>query len=332
MLNRLVSQLAHFAVTTHKPAESLAFYRDVIGLEVSGQEGQSAYLRGWGESFRHSLHLVEGDGPGLAHIGWRAFGPEQLEEAVRRIEATGRGEGWVPPAFGRGRAYRYRGPGGHLNELFWEVERYQAPDAMQSGYPSRPQRYVPRGVAARCLDHLTVNTTNIRADAEWYRDTLGHRWMEYIVADDDPSRIIFATTTTGERGHDLGLVPDMPGNAGRINHIAFWTEQREELRRAADVLMDNGAPVEFGPGRHGVGEQDYLYCREPSGLRVELNAGGYRNAEPDWQTVEWTVGQGGLSFYKNVTMPHSMFESFPAPVNVDDHAVARTRAETTMFV
>jgi len=223
MLNRLISQLAHFAVPTHKPDESLVFYRDVIGLEISGQEGQSAYLRGWVESFRHSLHLIEGRGPGLAHIGWRAYGPEQLEEAVRRIEATGRGEGGVPPAFGRGRAYRYRGPGGHLNQIFWEVERYEAPAAMKSSYPSRSQRYVPRGVAARCIDHLTVNAGNIREDAEWYRDTLGHRWMAYITADDDPSRIIFGTTTTGERGHDLGLVPDMPGNTGRINHIAFWT-------------------------------------------------------------------------------------------------------------
>ena len=41
MVNRLISQLAHVEVITPKPEESLRFYRDVLGLEVSGQEGQS---------------------------------------------------------------------------------------------------------------------------------------------------------------------------------------------------------------------------------------------------------------------------------------------------
>lgn len=329
MAARLVSQLAHLAITTQTPEASLRFYRDVLGLEVSGEAAGSVWLRGWGETFRHSLQLTAGDAPGLAHLGWRAQGPEELAEAVRRIEASGRGEGWVEPAFGRGRAFRYRGPGGHLNEIFWDVERYEAPAALRSGYPARPQRYVPRGVAARCLDHVTCNTSDIRADAEWYRDTLGHRWMECIVAGPDQS-IVFATTTTAERGHDLGLVPDAPGNSGRVNHIAFWCEQREELRRAADVLLDADVPIEFGPGRHGVGEQDYLYCREPSGLRVELNAGGWRNAEPDWRTVRWTVEEGGLSFYRNVQMPHSMLESFPpVAVQVDQ---AREMHGAPMFV
>jgi len=46
--------------------------------------------------------------------------------------------------------------------------------------------------------------------------------------------------------------------------------------------MESGVHIEFGPGRHGMGEQTYLYFREPGGNRIEVNSGGYRIYQPDW--------------------------------------------------
>jgi catechol 2,3-dioxygenase len=80
-----------------------------------------------------------------------------------------------------------------------------------------------------------------------------------------------------------------------------------------------------------MGEQDYLYVRDPSGMRVEINAGGYRNYEPDWETVRYEPEQGSNVFYKNLNMPHSMFESFP-DVPLDDTDAAKAREATGLFV
>jgi catechol 2,3-dioxygenase len=55
-----------------KPEESLKFLRDVIGLELTEESADAAYLRGWGENLHHSLKLTEGPQPALGHIGWRA--------------------------------------------------------------------------------------------------------------------------------------------------------------------------------------------------------------------------------------------------------------------
>ena len=38
-----------------------------------------------------------------------------------------------------------------------------------------------------------------------------------------------------------------------------------------------------------MGEQDYLYVREPGGVRIEVNTGGYRLYMPDWETVRYAV-------------------------------------------
>ena len=330
MNNSLLSQLAHVELTTPMPEESLAFWTQVVGLEETARVGQSVYLRAWADRFHHTLQLTEGPQVGLAHIGWRAAGEAELETAVSRLEAAGVGEGWHEDAVGHGRAYRYRAPGGHLNEVFWDVELYTPPPGMESPFPNRPQRYVPRGIAARCIDHLTIAAADPRAAAEWYRDTLGHRFMEYTVIPDRPDFPVFCMTTLCERSHDLGIVWDPTPLSGRVNHFAYFVDSRDELLRAADVFLNQGVAIEFGPGRHGMGEQDYLYVRDPSGMRVEINAGGYRNYEPDWQPVRYEPDAGSNVFYKNLAMPMSMVESFPV-VEAEPEDLERARQTTGLF-
>jgi catechol 2,3-dioxygenase len=331
MAERLLSQLAHVEILTPTPDESLRFYAQVMGLEESGRDGQSVFLRGWGEFFHHSIQLTEADHAGLGHVGWRTQGPEELERAVSKLQQSGQGEGWHDDSPGHGPAYRYRAPHGqHLHEVFWEVERYSPPPEKAPLLPNRPQRYEPRGAAVRSLDHVTIASPEILADVRWYCDTLGHRFTEYIVAEENPDLCVFAMTTTVHLAHDMAIVLDHSGIPGRVNHVAFWVDQREELLRVAEVLLDSDVPVEFGPGRHGMGEQDYLYVREPSGLRIELNAGGYRNFAPDWEPVRWLPSQGSNSIYRNIAMPESMMESFPT-TDGDAGAAAESRGPSGLF-
>ena len=91
----------------------------------------------------------------MGHVGWRARNPEDLEKAVANLEAAGAGEGWSEDAVGRGAAFRYRGPGGHQHEIFWEIEEYEAPDPV---------------------------TTDGVAD-------MGHSWAAWFI---DPSRNVLA--------------------------------------------------------------------------------------------------------------------------------------------
>jgi catechol 2,3-dioxygenase len=309
---KLISQLAHVELITPDLEGSARFFVDVLGLDECGREGDTIYLRCWSDYFRHSVELTAGPQPALGHIAWRAQGPDQLRDAVARIDAAGLGEGWRESGFGHGRAYRYCGPGGHVQEIFWDVERYAASPEMRSPFPNRPQRLIARGVACRQLDHVTVVTPKPYEDAEWYRDNLNYRFTEYTVAAGRDDLCVFATVTNNEKSHDLGLVIDPTGARGRLHHLAFWVDESSEVARAADILINSGTEIETGPGRHGIGEQPYLYFREPGGLRIEINSGGYRIYEPDWPTVRWTPAQGSNVFYRNLpNSPASMRDAFP---------------------
>ena len=77
------------------------------------------------------------------------------------------------------------------------------------------------------------------------------------------------------------------------------------------MFIGAGTPIEFGPGIHGIDEITYLYVREPGGLRIEINSGGRRLFDPEWEPRRWTPETGGMSIWRNVGMPESMMESFP---------------------
>jgi len=307
---KLLSHLSHIEITAPDPAASVAYYEEQVGLRAIASEGGKTYLRNWGDYYTYSLVISQGPEPSLAVMAWRTTSDEALDEAARRIEAAGVQGVWHDSGFGHGRSYTFTGPYGHTMQLYWEVEKYRGEGRFASIYPDRPERRSRHAVAPRQLDHVTIAASDVRGFAKWYSDVLGFRIMAYTNLDEAPITV-FGVLTTNEKSHDLGVVLDGSTRAGRINHYAFWVDTREDLLQAADVLMENGTDIEYGPSIHGIGEQNFLYFRDPSGMRVEVNTGGYRNYVPDWEPNDWTPSGGSNNFYRNSAMPMSMTESFP---------------------
>ncbi|MCS4257818.1 catechol 2,3-dioxygenase [Rhodococcus erythropolis] len=307
----LLAHLSHIEITTPDVAASARFYTEKFGMRAIHESDGRVYLRCWGDYYTYSLVLFEGPEPTLRRMAWRTASVEALEEAASRVEAAGITGTWTAGEYGFGKAYEFVGPWGHPMRLVYEVEKFAADTEYTSIYPDRPERRSAHAGAPRFLDHITVATTDVRAFCAWYTDVLGYRTMAFTDLEEAPITV-FGVLTTNEKSHDLGVVLDTSDRPGRINHIAFWVDTYQELIVCADVLMERGTDMEYGPSIHGIGEQNYLYFREPSELRVELNSGGYRNYVPDWEPNTWKPSEGSNNLYRNGAMPHSMTESFPA--------------------
>src|SRR5436309_4977413 len=86
-----VAHLGHVELLSPKPAESLWFFRDVLGMQEVARQGSSVYLRAWGEYELYSLKLTEAKQAGLAHVAFRAMSPQALERRVHALEVSGLG-------------------------------------------------------------------------------------------------------------------------------------------------------------------------------------------------------------------------------------------------
>ncbi|WP_177226021.1 VOC family protein, partial [Arsenicibacter rosenii] len=51
------SHLAHIEVLTADLDKSVEFFRDVVGMDETGREEGSVYLRAWGDYYHHTLKL-----------------------------------------------------------------------------------------------------------------------------------------------------------------------------------------------------------------------------------------------------------------------------------
>jgi catechol 2,3-dioxygenase len=309
----LASHLAHVELLTPNPEASLWFFRDVLGLEHVESDGQSAYLRAWGDVYHHSIKLTEAPGAGLGHMAWRTIDEETLDRVAANLEQAGRGEGWIDGDRGHGRAYRYTMPDGHPGEVLWEVDWYEAPSELRSPMPSRPQRYTGHGAAVRRIDHVTLLCTEVEPQREFLEQQLGFRHREGIFSDDMETEI-GAWLAVTNMSHDTAYLLDGKGASGRLHHVAFWHDTREEVLRAADLLKDFGFQIELGPTRHSLSEAFFLYVFEPGGNRVEIyNSGGGFRFAPDWGPVKWTVSQRPTLYWpNNETPPPSLSTGSPA--------------------
>jgi catechol 2,3-dioxygenase len=294
MAKHVISQLGHVELYSVDPDGTLRFFRDLLGLEEAGREGQSVHLRAWGEHHLSSLTVTEAARPGLGHAGWRSTGPEELELAVADLEAGGLGMGWIDGAFGHGRAFRFRTPDGHLNEIFWEWDRFKAPDEARSRIRNHPQK-LTRGAMVRRIDHVTLWCRDVPGARALFNDRLGFKYNEMLTTPD--GREAGAFLACSSLSHDLALIQDASGGAGRLNHVAFWQDTREDVLRAADLLVDAGFQLEHGPTRHGATEAFFLYVFEPGGNRVEVYSGGYLNFAPDWGPIKWSFAENPILYW-----------------------------------
>ena len=259
-------------------------------MEVEARDGQSVYLRGWGDYQRYSLKLTESALPGLGHLALRAWSPEALERRVAAIERRGLGDRLDrrrPRP--RTRVPRSPIPDGHRFELYYESERYEPPEHLRPALKNVPQRYVGRGAAVKRLDHVNVLAADVRRTASSPQDVLGYRLYEQIVLDDGTEAGAWMSLSIA--AHELIYVADHAGASGRLHHLAFFVDTREECLRAADLFLDADVPIEAAPSKHAVAQGLFLYGTSRAATASRSRPATHFVFDPDYEPVVWTQAE-----------------------------------------
>ena len=281
-----IAHLAHVEMFTDRFEESLDFFTRVYGLKLSGHDERSAYLRAWDDYEYCSLKLTRSHTTGVGHVAYRASSPQALERRVKAIEASGyKVHGWIDGDLSHGPAFRFEDPFGHIFEIYWDTVKYQATGVDVPALKNTASAFT--GAAPRRLDHLNLLSSDVSEFRRFMQTCLGSRVTEMIQLDN--GRIGGCWFTVNNKTYDLACTEEHGGGVGRLHHVTYATDQREDILRAADIFLQNGVHIETGPHKHAVQGTFFLYVWEPAGNRVELaNAGARLILQPDGETVVWT--------------------------------------------
>lgn len=281
-----IAHLAHVEMLTDRFEESLDFFTRIYGLKLSGMDETSAYLRAWDDYEYCSLKLTRSHTTGVGHIAYRASSPQALERRIKAIEASGyKVHGWIDGDLSHGPAFRFEDPFGHIFEIYWDTAKYQATGADVPALKNTASAFT--GAAPRRLDHLNLLSSDVSEFRRFMQTCLGSRVTEMIQLDN--GRIGGCWFTVNNKTYDLACTEEHGGGVGRLHHVTYATDQREDILRAADIFLQNGIHIETGPHKHAIQGTFFLYVYEPAGNRIEIaNAGARLVLDPDWQTVVWT--------------------------------------------
>lgn len=306
-----VAHLGHVELLTPKPSESLWYFTDILGMESVHSEGQSVYLRGYGDYAAMSLKLTEAKDAGIGHIAWRAVSEQALERRAQAIEETGFGIGWSNGDFGHGRCYRFNDPDGHLMEIYFDEDKYAPPDHLRSALKNLPMKYPKNGIGVRRTDHVALLCKDVEANRNFVSQALGLKLREQVVYENG-AREIGSWMSSSPVHHEVAYVVDVKGMNGRLHHLSLWVDEQSEVLRAADIIKEHGIFLEAGPAKHNNSQAFYIYSYEPGGNRVEIYTSGFFVFAPDFEPIVWDETSRGTGVYWGGALPDS-FLNYATP-------------------
>jgi catechol 2,3-dioxygenase len=267
--------------------ESVDFFVRLMGLREVHRDDRSVYLHTWDDYQSWTIRLVARRAAGVGRTFLRAASPEALNRLSSTIADAGARTKTDDGVHGLGEVVLFEDPDGHPMGLYWDVERYRPDDTDRPALKNQAAAYPGRGANLRRLDHVNYLTADVPTTSAFLRDVLAARCTEQIVSDaGEPVAVWYSV---GQKTYDLVYTEDWTGTHGRLHHIAFATDTREEILRAADVCLDAGVHIETGPHKHAIQQTFFLYVWEPGGNRIELcNAGARLILAPDQPTISWT--------------------------------------------
>ena len=285
--NRDIAQLGYVELFTPTFEESVRFFTDVLSMTPVERARDSVCLRTWDDYERFSLKLTARASAGIGRVGVRVVDDEALHRRVAEIEASGLGRGWVEGQPGRGATYAFADPDGHDWEIYFEAERYTPPEGAVPALKNQAQRRPSHGVGVRRLDHVNFLAADVEGTRDFVVPVLGALPTEQIQLDSGAIAAIWMTFSN--KGYDVVYTNDWTGTPGRLHHVAFAVDQREDILRAADIFLEHAVFIETGPHKHAIQQTFFLYVWEPGGNRIEIvNAGARLVLAPDWELITWT--------------------------------------------
>jgi len=256
------------------------FYTRVWHLDVAARTADALYLRGTGAD-HHLLALHRGgEATEIRHATFRARHEAALQQIAEAAEgAGGRVVTPIGPINepGGGIGLTIRDPDGRLLQIVHGDTQHA--DAHQA--KDRPIR----------LAHAVLNSANVDAAQRFLEQALGFKLA-------DRTRIMAFLNCNADH-HSLAL-GDTDNNA--LNHIAFLMPDLESVMRGGGRMKDAGHGIEWGPGRHGPGDNAFNYFIGPFGEVIEYTAeveqiddSHVARGPSDWTWPPGRVDQWGIS-------------------------------------
>ena len=240
-----VSAIGHATFETPDLDRIVDYYQNVLGLVLVDRVGDTAYLAS--PLDYHSVLLKQGSTARCTQITLQLPQDADLNDVAKQLTANG-----LSPKLET-----------HSQPSTPGMISFDGPDDICVGLIRTrdvPQKAMPVGIGPRKLGHIAFNVHDVQGSVDFFTKLLGFRVSDWMGD-------FFAFLRCGPDHHTINL---LHGKANKMHHIAFEAKDWEHIRTACDFLGKQKIPLIWGPGRHGIGHNIFIYHHTPDGQIMEL--------------------------------------------------------------
>lgn len=244
---------SHIGFNVPDVAAAERFYNRVLGL-VRHEEITNGVRMGWGTG-HHVVDLLQGE-KSLAYYGFEVRDENGVTGIRDRLQAAGHEVKDLDPSF-------ITDPAGPVEGIV-----FTDPDGTEVHFHGRVQRQgenaADTGRRPIKFQHTTLGTGDVARTVAFYTNLVGFRISDQLHDGN------FCWLRSDKDHHTLAVV--FTGKGGDIDHYSYDLAEWEDFKSWCDRLTELDVPVAWGPGRHGPGNNLFVFFDDPAGNHIELSA------------------------------------------------------------
>lgn len=254
-------KLGYAAINVTDLPRSVAFYRDLVGLDLVQQDEGVAFLRCSRD--HHNIVLYQAPAHGLKRVGFELEQDSDVRSAYQHFERLDMGPQWVSTEeckqLKQGRGFRVRERHSGLTfELF-------------VGAMNLAQPFAPTVAKIARIGHVVIGSANFEGSLDSLVNDFGFRISDLI-----ENRIVFMRCHPNPFHHTFAVGP---ASSSHFHHVNFMVSDIDDIGKAIYRMKKHDVKVVFGPGRHPPSDSVFYYFLDPDGVTVEYSFGMEEFAE-----------------------------------------------------
>ncbi|HLH78270.1 MAG TPA: VOC family protein [Candidatus Binataceae bacterium] len=253
-----VTSIRHVALEVPDFDSEREFIKKTWCLEEAEHDGKLSFFAAEGSPEAYIFRLRGGSERGIDLIALATDSSAAVDGLAAKLAKAGVRLISQPEALktpGGGYGFRFFDPDGRAVEI-------------SSGVKERSARELKRGESIpKKLSHIVMHSPNLERTTDFYVTQLGFKVSDWFVNDNGQKCFSFLRCDSDH--HSIAFVP---GTGPALQHVAFEMRDVEEMMRGVGRLLKEKAMLQWGPGRHVLGNNTFAYFADPSGNLLEYTA------------------------------------------------------------
>lgn len=277
----LKASLFELAIQSDDPQRLADFYSRAMGYQFRAVG--DALL---GSALDRRLAILPGTPKKLGYAAYAVSGQTDLDGLEARLYAAGTAFEWIAMDGFAGDVLAVADPDG--NQFRFGLSAIQSTTIAPVGAAALPAR----------LQHVVFATTDVERLLSFFIDTLGFVLSDRVLDGDGGLRTAFVRCS--HEHHSLAV---FAASENRLDHHCYEAVEWNLIRDWADQFSRQHISLKWGPGRHGPGDNLFLFIHDVDGNWVEISA-ELEHVDADrpagvWPHEERTLNSWGIGLLRS---------------------------------